>query len=66
MSTLTTSSKPTLCIASSSLQHKTLACSTDANANANADADSEDVPRHSTSCWIEVKCGSIEIEISKQ
>jgi hypothetical protein len=43
MSTLTTSSKPTLCMASSSLQHKTLACSTNANADANADADSHEI-----------------------
>jgi hypothetical protein len=45
MSTLTTSSKPTLCMASSSLQHKTLACSTNANAN----ADSRNSPRYNTS-----------------
>lgn len=39
MSTLTTSSKPTLCMASSSLQHKTLACGTNTNVDVNADSE---------------------------
>jgi hypothetical protein len=56
MSTLATSSKPTLCIASSSLQHKTLACSINANASAdadhNADADSEEI-YHATAHYVE-------------
>lgn len=46
MSTLTTSSKPTLCMASSSLQHRTLACDSSANAN----ADSTRKISHQTHC----------------